>query len=432
MRKTIFKTGLIALLATTPLAAADKHSHDHDHKKGESHSEKKQTMNPDISVNGIIDYYNSERGNKGGVGPQNGLRLRELELSFSSDVDSYFRGVATIGIHSHAEGGPTYYKGGHGADGGGDTSSHTNKDSDHDHDHDHDKDHDHDAGKDLDLAEDHDHDHGKEGHDEHGHAALELHIEELYVETIALSMASVKVGKFYSAFGKHNGLHTHAYPFIDAPLYVTNLLGEEGLNNLGAAVNFLVPTPWYMGLTLEALQGGIAGFNSVNPNDMIAVADLTNLFELSDTATFELGLSGAFGDTEENVSRRILGVNTTVKWRPSMLGRYSGFEATAEIVSSKDNENGAKEKAGWAFWAGYQIDRSWKIRARTQELGYWDDAIKDVQAKKHSLLVSYDFSEFSALRVQADSLKDIALKDETIDLSLQLSMSLGAHPAHGY
>lgn len=70
MRKTIFKTGLIALLATTPLAAADKHSHDHDHKKGESHSEKKQTMNPDISVNGIIDYYNSERGNKGGAGPQ--------------------------------------------------------------------------------------------------------------------------------------------------------------------------------------------------------------------------------------------------------------------------------------------------------------------------------------------------------------------------
>lgn len=284
----------------------------------------------------------------------------------------------------------------------------------------------------MSLADDHDHDHEAEGHDEHAHDELEIHVEELFVESIGLPVASLKIGKFYSAFGKHNAIHTHAYPFIDAPLYNQYLLGEEGLNSLGIAVNALIPAPWYSSLTFEALKDGVAGFNSPNPNDVLGVVDFRNLFDLSDTATFELGTSAAFGKNHEDNDRRMLGVNTTVKWRPDFLGKYSGFETTAEIVSSKDNEKGAKEKAGWALWAGYQIDRNWKIKGRTEELGYWDGGIKDMQAKKHSVLVGYQFSEFSSIRGQVDRLKDVSYKDETTDLSVQFNMSLGAHPAHDY
>ena len=57
-----------------------------------------------------------------------------------------------------------------------------------------------------------------------------LEVEEGFVETIGLPNITLRAGKFFSALGRHNRLHTHAFPFIDPPVAHERLLGGEGLN----------------------------------------------------------------------------------------------------------------------------------------------------------------------------------------------------------
>src|SRR3989338_178378 len=75
---------------------------------------------------------------------------------------------------------------------------------------------------------------------ESGEAGFGIDPEEVYVESISLPGVTVRAGKFKLAMGKHNQLHAHAFPFIDAPLIHQQLLGDEGLNEPGAAAAVLL------------------------------------------------------------------------------------------------------------------------------------------------------------------------------------------------
>ncbi|HJT24253.1 MAG TPA: hypothetical protein VJ873_06730, partial [bacterium] len=57
--------------------------------------------------------------------------------------------------------------------------------------------------------------------------------EEAYATTDSVPDIQFKVGEFRAAFGKHGLLHTHAFPFIQAPLIMSNSVGEEGFKNAG-------------------------------------------------------------------------------------------------------------------------------------------------------------------------------------------------------
>ena len=43
----------------------------------------------------------------------------------------------------------------------------------------------------------------------------------------------LKLGKIRGTFGKHGLLHTHAFPFIQAPVIMANTIGEEGFKDAG-------------------------------------------------------------------------------------------------------------------------------------------------------------------------------------------------------
>ena len=66
-----------------------------------------------------------------------------------------------------------------------------------------------------------------------------------------------KVGKFREQIGKVNTLHSHALPWVDGPLVLTNLLGsEEGIADSGISVSKLVLNPWFfLEATGEVYQG---------------------------------------------------------------------------------------------------------------------------------------------------------------------------------
>ena len=63
-----------------------------------------------------------------------------------------------------------------------------------------------------------------------------------------------------AAFGKHNSLHTHAFPLITAPSPARDMLGADGLRGMGASAELRLPTPFYSDLTFQAFDADWALF----------------------------------------------------------------------------------------------------------------------------------------------------------------------------
>lgn len=188
------------------------------------------------------------------------------------------------------------------------------------------------------------------GIDSGGESFLEL--EEGWLESTSLpGNLQLRVGQYLSEFGRINTQHPHSWSFVDAPLVNARFLGEDGLRNLGARLSWLAPTPWYTEffLGLQNSHGGTAsGFRSAGHShggeeeegipfsfrhpdndrgikhfdDLLITPRIATSFDLSDTQTLLMGLSGAFGPNAnggggEDTRTQIYGADLTWKWRPS-------------------------------------------------------------------------------------------------------------------
>lgn len=265
----------------------------------------------------------------------------------------------------------------------------------------------------------------------------EFELEEGFVDVLLMDRFALRAGQFYTHFGKHNLLHQHQYPFIDAPLVNQELFGEEGLQEVGIGLNYLVPVPWYSELIFEFLEGDNENlFNAPLNDDFAYLLHTKNLWDLDEDTTLELGGSyvtgrnGATGGAEHSQSQAA-GANLTVKWKPAQRLRYETLVWQTEYLGSW-KETGAtipdEDKGGIYSYLQYQfLERLW-VQGRYDYFGLHRSA--GIEEKhRYSALVGYVPSEFSALRLQYSFLDD--LQDEH-QLILQLNFSLGSHPAHLY
>ena len=85
--------------------------------------------------------------------------------------------------------------------------------------------------------------------------ADEVDPEEVWARTNSIPGIQLKLGKLRGTFGKHGLLHTHAYPFIQAPVIMANTIGEEGFKDAGVEASWLTPLPWFAELTGGDLRG---------------------------------------------------------------------------------------------------------------------------------------------------------------------------------
>lgn len=324
------------------------------------------------------------RATRFGEANEGAFSIQEVEVAFLSDVDPYFRAAALLSLHPEG---------------------------------------------------------GEEGH-EYG-----IEPEEIFLETSSIPVVSLKAGKFKAAIGRHNLLHTHAYPFIDAPFFQDALLGEEGLNDVGLSVAALVPMPWYTEFTLQGFRGQAEPlFESQRQGELAYVAHLAQLWEFSDALTLQLGWSGATGPSIGEENTKVHGADLTFKWRPTEGGKYQALSWSTEYLSrTKLAEAGeAVNPAGISTWLQYQFGQRWWIQGRleylrnpsVQELDEGGD-VSDIEAapaitiRKQSVLLGFFPSEFSGFRVQYDHISGISESDEH-RLALQWNVSIGAHPAHQY
>ncbi len=333
------------------------------------------SFNPDIGVNALFLYQNSNRGRDAGSVDRNGLGLQEAELQFTSDVDPYWRFVGTLSLHQEVDDSTTPVE-----------------------------------------------------------REYVLEAEEAFAETIALPVVTLRVGKFKAALGKQNQIHTHALAFVDFPLQNTVLLGEEGLNDLGISGAALLPTPWFSELTLQGLSGqgeGLEYFQPTTANSFVGLAHWKNLIDLSDDLTSELGLSAVTGKNQSASSTQFYGADLTFKWRATA---NQALIWSTEYLQRDLNADTHEVGQGVSTWVQLQFDRRWWVQARSEYLQINDPSTSTTAAthqRKQSALLAFVPSEFSGIRLQYDHLNDSGPKDEH-KILLQYNASIGAHPAHAY
>lgn len=339
-----------------------------------------QSMNPDISVSVLTLYKQSKYKGAKKTEADGGFSLQETELQLAANVDPYIRASALLSIHPAES---------------PEASTQTT---------------------------------GPVRPEEKGSV---IEPEEVYLETIAIPYVTFKAGRFHTALGRHNLLHTHSYPFIDSPLINQRLLGADGLTETGLSAAVLVPAPWYLEATVQAVQGdSTALFASESASDLASIYHVKNLFEIADSTTLDFGLSGASGKNFYNKRSTVEGADFTFKWRPVQGGKYTSVIFAGEYLqgSVRGREEDSKLR-GFASWLQYQCAERWWVQARTEEAG----SPADSSAKQHkqSALVSFFPSEFSGVRLQYDRTTGGG-KDPLDTVLVQGNLVIGAHPAHSY
>jgi hypothetical protein len=281
------------------------------------------------------------------------------------------------------------------------------------------------------------------------HGDFSTDIEEGYVTTLFLRGFTIRAGKFYLPFGRHNALHTHAFPFIDAPLPLVHVFGPEGLNMMAVEGSWLIPLPWFAELTVDVGSNDNQLFHSPEGHDLVYGGRLRTMVDLNDDTTLELGGSYFAGKDYAGGWTHVYGADMTLRWRPARREMYHQVVWQTEYVRvsrqfrpavpQPGTDAGAGEQAAWqalkdvpggsagfySYLAG-QVGRRWWLEARYDAFGFpWG---RGDDHHRVSGLVTFVTSEFAALRLQYGYL----FGSDAHQVLLQANFGIGAHPAHAY
>lgn len=263
-----------------------------------------------------------------------------------------------------------------------------------------------------------------------------LDLEEGYLTTLDLPAGlQLKAGKFRSSFGKINTIHPHALPFVDMPDVYVRYLGDEGLKDEGFSLSWLVPNPWdfYQELTFEATRGpdDNPSFVRSSVDRYLYVAHLKNFWDLTDNATFELGLSAAGGQNDSSFATVLGGIDLTYKWKPLQFNTYQSFVLQAEAVVSSKRMSGIETVKSWGMYAlaTYQIGKRWFLTGRFDYSNVPNNALFVERA--YSGVLGWYATEFQKIELE--------YKETTSNMLPTMHQAwirsvfvIGAHGAHAY
>ncbi len=299
--------------------------------------------------------------------------------------------------------------------------------------------------------------------DEEGESSLEL--EEAYALTTSLPASlQLKVGQFFTDFGRVNPLHPHAWEFHNRPVMLGRVLGGDGWRGQGARLSWIAPT---LPLTLLAgaqnargetqaaflgEEGGEIGDHTQLARSVRSPADLA--YHARAEATHEFGQTSAliglsFGTgpnaTGPDAVSRLYGFDLHLKWQPPATDAGWPFVAWQSEFALRDFEADAQDGVAarryrdWGLYTQvvWAFRRPWTVALRLDHAS--SDGAFAGDHDRLSVALTYVTSEFARIRLQVayDELRGLALavpgaSDGNWSLWLGFSFSLGKHGAHRY
>lgn len=262
-----------------------------------------------------------------------------------------------------------------------------------------------------------------------------VEVEEGYLTTLSLpAQLQLKVGKFREAVGRINPTHPHALPFIDLPNAYVNYFGEEGLNDEGASLSWLIPNKkFYQEIVFQATSGlsESPSFYRGDNNRLIYLGHLKNFFTLSDNATLELGLTGITGPNDSSRTTSIAAADLTYKWKPVQMNTYRSVTWQSEFYYGHANlmETLSVNSFGLYSFLQYQLAKRWFLTGRYDYAEKPRD--KNIVEQAYSLTAGWYATEFSKIELEGKTTDD-NVANRYYQAWLRWIFVIGAHGAHQY
>ncbi len=275
--------------------------------------------------------------------------------------------------------------------------------------------------------------------------------EEAYATTDSIPDIQLKVGEMRAQFGKHGLLHTHAFPFIQAPIIMGNTIGMEGFKDAGIQASWLSPLPWFCELTLGAytpVSDDINGqgnhpldFNASSQDNIPYLVHLKNLFDVDEDTTMELGASDLTGMGADDLHHAVYGVDLTLRNVPLRQSNQRGWILQGEFMKKVSYNDSVynQETQGWYGSYQYRLDQEWWTGVRYEQCY---NTTPDLQVdttenslpghvQRASLDLAWLASEFSEVRAEYSYARnDAGVVDNRA--MLQFNYVIGFHPPHSY
>ncbi|MFH1259439.1 MAG: hypothetical protein ABII74_06490 [Elusimicrobiota bacterium] len=294
---------------------------------------------------------------------------------------------------------------------------------------------------------------------------IESDIEEANVVFTNLFNAfSLKAGKMLGNFGIVNGFHPHHRPFVDQPDVHKSFLGDHGLMLEGAALNYLLPLPFFAEIEAGWGQTPAGHHHSTEEAQTADVLDTSGNtrtvdlhqehehteFSLADrVSTGRLKLSFPLGRDSELISgisyakgkgahylehkdeTQVSGVDLTFKLFPSAFSKF--VWQNEYFILNRAVPIGTIKRNGFYSYLGYKANQYWSFGARydrTQDAFPHPDAAGltnvDVSqaTKAQSIIVTRNLTETTYLRGQY---KCYTEPEGRFEAFLQMSFGIGPH-----
>lgn len=256
-------------------------------------------------------------------------------------------------------------------------------------------------------------------------------IEEAFLTFHSLGNGfSAKVGKIAGAIGRMNRNHRDQLEFMEYPLAIRELFGEEGLRAPGGSLSYLFPSDQFHELTFEILSpedGPVfAGSDLGKPT---FVGRYRTFFDFNPDLTALAGATYVNGPTEGGNRSQVYGVDYTMKWQPGVRGKSAILEAEAYWARPGTGVAPDRSTRFFGFAAlTYEVAPRWFLTGKYDHAELPDGS--DV-LRSYSLGLTYKLTEFQLIRAQAERILSNADADRTL-ITLQFQWVIGAHPAHKY
>lgn len=164
-----------------------------------------------------------------------------------------------------------------------------------------------------------------------------------------LGSFELRGGRIYNRFGIQNTYHPHGFEWADQYLVNARLLGEDSLTIIGADITWKLPTAWLSQLDVaigvapdhhdhghshggREVRGAQFAAEGALFDDVMTVANWTNVWNYNDFHQYRAGVSGAWGKNESGRYTQVYGVHTEYQWRQNGFepgGRYLRWRTEA-------------------------------------------------------------------------------------------------------
>ena len=304
-------------------------------------------------------------------------------------------------------------------------------------------------------------------------------VEEAYVQSIGLGNGvSVKGGRFFSALGYQNEIHSHAWDFVDAPLVYRAFLSGENYADDGLQLKWLAPSDHLIEVGGEIGRGKDRPGSNRNKNGSAAGTLFAHLGgDIGDSQSYRLGLSAlrtsprdatvndvdpSGRDVTNSFTGKttIAGADFVYKYAPNGNTTHRHFKLQGEYfrrresgtltydIAGVDGQSPSNivsgyrtTQSGWYLQGVYQFMPRWRFGLRLDRMNRGSVDIgaanavnvqmADYNPSRNSVMFDYSPSEFTRFRLQfAQDKSGQAVTDNQI--VLQYIFSLGAHGAHKF